>query len=233
MNGGMLISRVTIAVIGVTVSGIVGGPAAASGASTGLGPQITNRWSPMPPGVTYISYGVQDGRFSLDRTTVLSRTKLIDGVRCRVERDDGYLNGKLVERTYDYFAQDARGNVWYYGEDSYTPTRSGLRRNSDSWLTGVDGARPGIVMQSHPRASAPYAQENWTGHAEDRARVLGFVSSVTVPGGTFRHVLETEEFSPLEPGVLERKYYALGLGFIASVTTRGPVETLQLVRTAR
>jgi hypothetical protein len=203
--------------------------AAGSSTPTGLGPHITNRWSPMTPGTSYVSYGVQGGRFSLDSTTVLSRTRLIDGVRCRIERDDGYLNGTLVERSYDYFAQDHQGNVWYYGEDSYARLGSTLRRNSDSWLSGIDGAKPGIIMKAHPTGSKPYDQEDWAGKAEDRARVIGYLSSLTVPRGTYQHVLETEEFSPLEPGIVERKYYAAGIGFIESVTTRGPVETLDLV----
>lgn len=100
-------------------------------------------------------------------------------------------------------------------------------------LTGVDGARAGMIMEADPTAGRPYAQENLPRHAEDRARVLGYVSSLTVPRGTFRHVLETEESSPLEPGVTERKYYAAGIGFLGSVTTRGPVELFDLTSTAR
>jgi hypothetical protein len=88
-------------------------------------------------------------------------------------------------------------------------------------------------MPADPKSGRPYAQENFPGHAEDRARVLGYVSSLTVPRGTFHHVLETEEFSPLEPGVTERKYYAAGVGFLRSVTTRGPVEFFDLTNAVR
>jgi hypothetical protein len=205
----------------------------ASASSNAAGPQITNPWTPMTPGTTFISYGTQAAQFSLDRTTVLKPTKVVDGVVCRVELDRGYLAGRLDEVTYDYFAEDAQGNVWYYGESSYTPVRGRLERNGDSWLAGVDGARPGIVMKARPQAGASYAQENFPGQAEDHAKVLGYLSSLTIPQGTYRHVLETEEYSPLEPGVVERKYYAPGIGFVESVTTKGPIETLDLVSIKR
>jgi hypothetical protein len=212
-------------------------PASAEGRPTSramtFDPQITNRWSPMPVGASYTSLGVQEGKLGLDRTSVLRRTKLISGTRCRIELDRVFLNGKPAERTFDYFAQDSKGNVWYFGEDSYTRRHGRWSRDSDSWLSGVNGAHAGIVMQAHPTPGPVYAQENFPGHAEDKARVLGYVSSLTVPGGTFRHVLETQEFSPLEPGVVERKYYAAGVGFLRSVTTRGPIEFFDLARVAR
>jgi hypothetical protein len=212
-------------------------PASAEGQATAstltFGPQITNRWSPMPVGASFTSLGVQEGKLGLDRTSVLKRTKLIAGVHCRIELDLVYLNGKPAERTFDYFAQDSKGNVWYYGEDSYSWLHGSWKRDSDSWLSRVNGARPGVVMQAHPIPGPVYAQENFPGHAEDKARVLGYVSSLAVPSGTYRHVLETQEFSPLEPGVVERKYYAAGTGFLRSVTTHGPIEFFDLTKTAR
>jgi hypothetical protein len=222
-----------LAVVGVSLML----PASAEGRPTRsaltFGPRITNRWSPMPVGASYTFLGVQEGKLGLDRMRVLKRTKLIAGVHCRIELDQVYLNGRPAERTFDYFAQDSKGNVWYYGEDSYARLHGRWSRDSDSWLSGINGARAGIVMQAHPTPGPVYAQENFPGHAEDKARVLGYVSSVTVPGGTFRHVLETQEFSPLEPGVVERKYYAAGIGFLRSVTTHGPTEFFDLTGTAR
>src|SRR5690348_5928187 len=97
-------------------------PSAAEGRSARgavtFGPRITNRWSPMPVGASYTFLGVQEGKIGLDRMRVLGPTKLIAGVQCRVELDRVFLNRKPVERTFDYFAQDSKGNVWYYGEDS-------------------------------------------------------------------------------------------------------------------
>jgi hypothetical protein len=187
----------------------------------------------MPVGASYSFLGVQEGKLGIDRMRVLGRTKLISGVHCRVELDRVWLNGRPAERTFDYFAQDSKGNVWYYGEDSYSRVHGHWARDSDSWLSGVNGAHAGVVMQAHPVRGPVYAQENFPGHAEDKARVVGYVSSVTVPGGTFRHVLETQEFSPLEPGVVERKYYAAGIGFLRSTTTHGAIEFYDLTGTAR
>ena len=51
---------------------------------------------------------------------VTHRTKLVDGVRVRVVRDRAYVGGELVEDTRDWYAQDRRGNVWYFGENTKT-----------------------------------------------------------------------------------------------------------------
>ena len=193
--------------------------------------RIDNRYLPLKPGTTFLYEGkAEDGGAERVRVTVTRQTKRIFGVTCVVVLDTSTVNGKPRERTFDWYAQDQRGNVWYMGEDS-RDFKDGRWVHSDgSWQAGVDGARPGIVMPAHPRPGRAYRQEYYAGHAEDMAKALGTAKSVSVAYGTFRTVLMTLEWSPLEPGVAERKYYAPGIGEIKVVVVKGGSGGAELVQ---
>ena len=134
-----------------------------------------------------------------------------------------------VERTFDWYAQDRDGNVWYMGELALERHHGRLVKASDSWQSGVNGAKPGIIMPGHPRTGDAYRQEYYPpGQALDEARVLGR-GAVTVPDGTFKRVLVTSERSPLEPQT-EEKYYVAGLGEVKETVVKGHHEEFQLVR---
>jgi hypothetical protein len=163
---------------------------------------------------------------------VTNQTKPILGVTCVVVRDQAFdEHNKLVEDTFDWYAQDLAGNVWYFGEDTkeLDPDTGAVISTEGTWEAGVDGARPGIVMEAHPKVADSYQQEFAKGVAEDRAKVLALDKSLTVPYGHFDNLLLTQESSPLEPDVVEQKYYAAGIGFIMSVIVKGGNETSQLV----
>jgi hypothetical protein len=120
--------------------------------------------------------------------------------------------GKLIEKTYDWFAQDNKGTVWYFGEDTKEYENGKVVSTKGSWEAGVDGAKPGILMPAEPKVGHSYHQEYYPGEAMDMARVLSFDASVRVPYGSFDHVLETKEWTPLQPGFFEKKYYVRGVG---------------------
>jgi len=166
---------------------------------------------------------------ALNITTVSRATKQILGVNVTVVHDRVYLNKKLAEDTLDWYAQDKRGNVWYFGEDSKEITNGQVTSTEGSWQSGVNGALPGIVMQAHPKKGDKYQQEFAGQTASDRAAVLSTRASTQVPFGTFSGVLQTKEFTPLEPGVVEHKFYAKGIGFLRSVMIQGGTEEFHLV----
>jgi hypothetical protein len=161
---------------------------------------------------------------------VTHQTKLILGVKCTVVRDTVLQDGKPLERTFDWYAQDKLGNVWYMGEDSLELKNDRFVRASDSWEAGVNGAKPGIIMPGNPKPGGVYRQEYYPpGGALDQARVVGNTSaSVYVPAGTFRRPLVTIEWSPVEPQY-ERKYYVAGIGEVKERVTQGGHEQFQLV----
>jgi hypothetical protein len=163
---------------------------------------------------------------------VTHQTKKILGVRCTVVRDTVSERGAPIERTYDWYAQDKQGNVWYMGEDSLELKHGRFVKASDSWESGVNGAKPGIIMPGHPRRGDAYRQEYYPpGQALDQARVLGG-GSVKVPYGAFRQSLVTSEFSPLEPQT-ENKYYVAGIGEVKERVVKGHHEEFQLVSVTR
>jgi hypothetical protein len=192
---------------------------------------IDNPFFPLVPNTTFVYLGTKEGSAQRDEFAVTRRTKMIMGVTCREVRDQAYLDGVLAEDTLDWFAQDKQGNVWYFGEDTKELDANGnVISTEGSWQAGVNGAQPGIVMEADPRVGdPPYRQEFLAGVAEDMATILALNKTVNVPFGSFSNCLETEEFSPLEPGAIDHKFYARGVGFIQSVALRGGRERLELV----
>ncbi|HEX8855520.1 MAG TPA: hypothetical protein VF752_07950 [Thermoleophilaceae bacterium] len=192
--------------------------------------KVDNPWFPLKPGTTLVYTGVKDGRPARDVVFVTDRTKTISGVRCVVVRDRLYSRGHLIERTSDYYAQDRRGTVWYLGEDTAELDAKGRVKSTEgTWHAGVDGARAGIFMPRHPRVGETHRQEYYKGHAEDHFRVVSLHARVSVPYGMFRNALETREWTPLEPGVLDAKRYARGIGEVSEESLKGGDERLELV----
>jgi hypothetical protein len=191
--------------------------------------RIDNRYLPFVPGTTFHYTGVRGTTPQTDDEVVTHRTKQILGVTCTVVRDTVSEHGRAVERTYDWYAQDKQSNVWYMGEDALERQHGRFVKASDSWQSGVNGAKPGIIMPGHPRPGDAYRQEYYPpGKALDEARVLRLSGSVTVPYGAFGKVLVTSERSPLEPQT-EQKYYAPGVGEVAERVVKGHHEEFKLV----
>jgi hypothetical protein len=192
--------------------------------------RVDNPWFPLTPGTTYVYTGVRDGQPSRVVTTVTHRTAVIAGVRCIVIDDRGYVSGKLAERTTDWYAQDRQGNVWYFGESTAEVDAKGdVTSTEGTWRTGVHGAKAGVYMPAHPRVGQSYSQEFYKGHAQDHFRVVALAATVTVPYTSSRRALLTEEWTPLEPGVLDHKLYVRGIGTVKEETVKGPVERAALV----
>jgi hypothetical protein len=205
--------------------------AASPAAARSFTAKVDNPWFPLKPGTTFVYRGSEDGEPTRDVVAVTRRTRVVGGVRCRIVHDRVFVGGDLAERTSDYFAQDGRGTVWYFGEDTAELSRSGRVISTEgTWHTGVDGARAGVFMSAHPRVGERHRQEFLRGHAEDHFQVVSLDAHVAVPFGTFDHALRTREWTPLEPGVIDAKHYVRGIGEVAERTVRGGSEQLELVR---
>jgi hypothetical protein len=192
---------------------------------------IDNPYWPLKPGTAYHFKGVRGTTPQTDDETVTSQTKTIIGIPSTQVNDVVSEHGKPVERTRDYYAQDKWGNVWYMGEDSFETNSQGkMVRASDSWLSGVNGGQPGIIMPGHPRPGESYRQEYYPpGKALDEATVLNLHGSTTVPyKGKHTGLLVTSERSPLEPQT-EQKYYEPGLGEVMEKVVKGHHEEFRLV----
>lgn len=192
--------------------------------------RVDNPWFPLRPGTVDVYRGVKDGQPSRDVFLVTARTKAIEGVRCTVVRDRLYLRGRLEERTEDWYAQDDAGNVWYFGEATAELNRDGsVRTTEGSWQAGVDGARAGVFIPARPHPGQSGLQELYEGHAEDRFRVLNLSATVHTPAASSRKALLTMEWTPLEPGVVDHKYYVKGVGNVLEQTVKGGDERNELI----
>ena len=196
-------------------------------------PDITHRYWPMRPGDRWV-YEETDGGGSVQRVevTVLDRTRTTaDGVEARVVHDVVTEGGRTLEDTLDWYAQDAGGNVWCLGEQTAEYENGQIVSTEGSWEAGRDGAQPGILLPAEPRPGQHYRQEYLAGEAEDEAFVLSTGEQVQVPTGTYTGVLMTRETTPLEPDVVELKFYAPDVGPVLAVPVSGGAGREALVET--
>ncbi len=148
---------------------------------------------------------------------ITGETKEILGVTTLVYWDRVYLDDELVEDTRDYLAQDDDGNVWYFGEDVDNYEDGELDNHNGSWLTGEDGAKPGYWMPGLAKLvkGYEYKEEWYEGKAEDEAKIVSTNAVVKIDLGTYTNCLKTENTTPLEPDILEYKYYCKAVSGLA------------------
>lgn len=195
---------------------------------------IDNPWLPMVPGTTLTFEGTKDDQRAVDTFEVTAETKVVAGVTCVVVRDTLTLDGKLHEKTEDWYVQDRQGNVWYFGEKTAVYDEAGnVTDTTGSWQAGVAGAQPGIFMPADPQVGQSFRQEYLAGEAEDHFVILLLSRPITVPYKSFPEALITAEWTPLEPDVLSEKAYVMGIGLVSEGDVKGGNEGLQLVSLTR
>jgi hypothetical protein len=181
--------------------------------------KITNPYFPLIAGTIFVYEGKRDDQFRRDEMTVTRDTRVIMGVRCVVVRDTASSNMEVLEKTTDWYAQDLEGNVWYFGEDTAEYKNGKVISTSGTWMAGVDGALPGIVMKASPVVGDAYRQEYHAGVAEDFAKVVKKDEKVQTAVGMHDNVLVTEDIDLLDKAKTEQKFYAPGLGLVATIGT--------------
>ena len=178
---------------------------------TKLGAKGSNPYFNLTPGYRLSFAHGQD----TDTVTVLDETKVIDGVETRVVEDRELKSGELAEVTRDYYAIDGRTNdVYYFGEDVDVYRNGKVAGHEGSWLSGVNGARFGLMMPGKPRVGLRAYQEQAPGVGMDRFEIVSDNEQVVAPAGTFRNCLHVVETSPLEPKMKDHKWYAAGVGVV-------------------
>lgn len=184
-----------------------------------------NIYMPQAIGTTYVYEAELPDEVERNEVFITSDTIEILGVTCTVVHDAAWVYVReldawfLTEDTFDWYAWDNYGNVWYFGEDTvaiiydenWIPV--GLSTEG-SWKAGVDGAEAGIVMLADPFPGVSYRQEYYEDIAEDMGKVLRLNASVSLENRDFHGCLKTKEWTPLAPGEIEHKYYAPGIGLI-------------------
>ena len=176
-----------------------------------LGTQGSNPYFPLAPGYQLLyQHGNDTGTL-----TVLNETRLVDGVETRVVEDRELKNGQLVELTRDYYAIDSVTNdVYYFGEDVDVYKTGKVVGHEGAWLSGVKGAKFGLIMPGKPKPGQRFYQEQAPGVGMDRAEILSGNEKITTPAGTFEKCIHVVETSPLEMGMRDHKWYAAAVGMV-------------------
>ena len=187
--------------------------------------RIDNPYFPLTPGGRtggkWVYRGREGGQNVRVEVNVTSAKREIEGISAVVVEDVVTGSGGLIEKTFDWYAQDSAGNVWYLGEDTKEYEGGRAVSTAGSWESGVDGAEAGIIMPAQPHVGLAYRQEYYEGEAEDDARVVALNESAEVPVGSFDGVLKTRDTTPLEPNLVEFKYYAKGVGLVLKEAASG------------
>jgi hypothetical protein len=230
-----IMRRISVAVAGMAAALVLTAPASSSAAATCPKPpeldpatfvsQVDNPYFPLTPGTTYRYTGQSDGERTVDVFSVTAETKVILGVTTTVVRDQVFVRGKLAEDTQDWFAQDTTGTVWYFGEDTKEYESGVVVSTEGSWEAGVDDAQAGIFMPAAPAVGQSFHQEFAKGVAEDCFKIVDLNASVDVPYVSSDQALKTEEWTRLDPGLADTKYYVAGIGLVRDV---GATDFLEL-----
>jgi hypothetical protein len=238
MRSSRFVLMIAIVAAAIAVFALYGAQPALSQANVPQAPDpaafvagVNNPYFPLVPGTRYVYEAkFSDGSTERDEVEVLSETRPIMGVTATVVHDQVFLDGVLMEDTHDWFAQDNAGNVWYLGEavDTYKKNGKLSNQHKGAWEWGMDGALPGVIMWADPsqHINEVYYQEYYPRVAEDQGQVLSVQESVAVPYGSFDHVVQTYDFSPLDKGGDEYKFYAQGIGLIKEVEVASGEESV-------
>ena len=192
--------------------------------------EIDNPYFPMAPGTRWL-YSESDpkGHAQTVEVTVTTRTRDVAGIAATVVHDKVSEDAELVENTFDWYAQDVCGKVWYLGEKTKEYENGEIVTTAGSWEHGVDGAQAGVVMPGPPEVGLAYRQEYLAGEAEDQGEILSITEQAQTPAGHFTDVVLTKDFTPLHARVLEYKLYAPGVGPVLVFGVSGGSDTERLL----
>ena len=191
--------------------------------------KIDNKFLTFTPGTTFVYEAQTEDGLERIEVTVTDEKRMVMGVETTVVWDRVWLEGELIEDTKDWYAQDKEGNVWYFGEESIEYTAGEFLGTPGSWEAGIDGAKPGIVMKASPKIGDFYRQEYYVGEAEDTGEVLSLRETVSVPHDRMYYCLKIKDLNPLEPDVVEFKYYCPVIGGVALEEDLEDKEVVELI----
>ncbi|WP_353813468.1 hypothetical protein [Agromyces sp. SYSU T00266] len=196
-------------------------------------PDIDHPYWPMTPGSQweYRELDGEGGEFRVVVTVTTDTREIANGVTARVVRDTvTTLDGEIVEDTLDWYAQHEDGSVWYLGEDTAEFEDGEVVSTGGSFEAGVDGAEAGVLLPGDPQPGQAYRQEHLSGEAEDEGEVLRVGERAEAPYGAFADVLVTRDTTPLDPEVVEYKFYARDVGPLLALDIAGGAGREELVQ---
>ncbi len=205
----------------------VSGTRAASAPAFGHPTRITNPYLPLSKYRTCTLTGTEDGKHVRVVRRLLDRTEhfAVGGatVTAAVVEDRDYADGRLVERTLDYFAQADDGTVYYLGEDVDDYKNGKVTGHHGAWRYGRDTDKLGVAMPARPRVGTTWRNEDVPGITTESDRVVEKLAHVRIRGRTYGALIRVRESISPE-GETEYKLYARGTGVVRESPPDGRVE---------
>jgi hypothetical protein len=234
---------VTLASVGLPCTASAGGTVDTTfnAANFTPGAPIDNKYWPLIPGTQFVftdksADGCEVELFQVTNNVKYDFPPPYDSIAATEILDRSWLSPQcdgrysLAETAQDWHAQDNDGNVWYFGENTVAYDADQCPSSEGSWTSGVNGAEPGIIMLAHPQPGDTYRQEFDAGNAEDWGKVLRLNDTVDIGFGAFNNCLVTKEWSPLEKGAVEQKFYCpAGGGLMLNYELKGKTLRIEYV----
>jgi len=192
------------------------------------GAAVDNPFMPLPVGANWVHMAETEDGLEIIETAVLEETRTVMGVECAVVRDTVSLDGEIIEDTFDWYAQDDDGNVWYMGEETCAYENYECVDHAGEWEAGVDGALPGYMMPADPQVGDHFYQEYYEGEAEDQGEILDLDAAAEVPFGSYSGCIRVKDINPFEPDVEEHKTYCEDAWVVLEEVVKGGDERVEL-----
>jgi hypothetical protein len=192
--------------------------------------RVDNPWFPLAPGArwTYRAYSTTSQ--VTDHVRVLDAPVVVDGVETVAVRVTTTEEGRTTFSAERWYAQDAAGNVWWFGQRARGGGSADDVLAPRSWRAGTDGAVAGLMMSARPRLGDGYENGYLKGVFERRATVRSLTGVVAMPHRSYHGTLETQDESGTEPNVVVTSFYARGIGLVSRDTVVGGTTQVALVR---
>jgi hypothetical protein len=189
---------------------------------------VTNSLFPASKQESVLLLGRVDGKPFRTEVTLLPETRIIEWQGGRVEtlvsQYTAYLDGRIHEVAYDFYAQADDGSVWYFGEDVFNFKDGAIADTHGTWIAGKDGPAA-MIMPSDPKVGDVYRPENIPGFVFEEVTVKSTDKTLDGPLGPIDGGLVVEELHM--DGTTEDKTFAPGYGEFYTAGG-GDVEALAL-----
>ena len=159
---------------------------------------------------------------------VRDTSETVAGIKVTVVEAIHHADDEVVEKSRDFYAQDASGAVRYLGEhvDDYEGGK--IVGHDGQWVVGEKGSKAGMFMPATVKVGDVFEQERVPGVSQNRAKVVSTTRTVKVPAGTFSNCIEIEEYDVIEKASA-RKWYCPGAGLVKEASVERTIEMTERV----
>lgn len=174
---------------------------------------ITNPLFPVSAQESVLLLGTVEDQAFRTEVTLLPTPRIIEWegqqVATLVSQYVAFLDGRLHEVAYDFYAQADDGSVWYFGEDVFNFADGAIVDTHGTWIAGTDGPAA-MIMPADPQVGDVYRPENIPGFVFEEVTVMAIDESLDGPLGPITGGLLITELHM--DGATEEKTFAPGYG---------------------